>query len=231
MVALTGAGVSVESGIPDFRSEGGVWTRFSPWEYGTLTCFLTNPAKSWELFRELGRTLQGKQPNPAHVALAALEQSGRLAGVVTQNVDGLHQAAGSRNVIELHGDQQHLQCIDCGRLTLATPEHLEPGPVPTCEACGRALKPNVVLFEEMVRHLPAIEDLLAGCDVLIVAGTSAEVVPAAMLPTQVLSRGGSVLEFNRERTLLTARGLGPRGALILGLAGTTLPLVESRVQG
>jgi NAD-dependent deacetylase len=230
VVALTGAGVSVESGIPDFRSEGGLWTRFSPWEYATLTCFLTNPAKSWELFRELGKTLEGKQPNPAHRALAALEQAGRLAGIVTQNVDGLHQAAGSRNVLELHGDQQHLQCIDCGRLTPVTSEQLEPGPVPTCDACRRPLKPNVVLFEELVRHLPAIEDLLAECDVLIVAGTSAEVAPASMLPEQVLYRGGSVLEFNLRRTLLTARGLGPKGALILGPAGTTLPLIESRVR-
>jgi NAD-dependent deacetylase len=230
VVALTGAGVSIESGIPGFRSAGGLWSRFDPWEFGTLSCFLDTPAKSWLLFRALGKALAGKSPNPAHFALAALERGGWLRAVVTQNVDGLHQAAGSRNVHELHGDHGRLQCLGCGWLGPFEPRQLEAGPIPACPICGRPLKPNVILFEEMVRELPAIEGLLDGCDLLLVVGTSAVVTPASQLPERVLGRGGSLLELNTEPTPLTRRGLGPKGALILGPAGTTLPQIEARLR-
>src|SRR5262249_1846900 len=155
------------------------------------------PEKAWRLYRALGRTLLDREPNPAHRALAVLAASGRLAGIVTQNVDGLHQRAGSPRVLEIHGEHGRLQCLGCERLEPFLRGHLEDGPIPRCAACGHPLKPNVVLFEEPVREMTEIDRLLEGCDLLLVVGTSAEVYPAAGLSVQVLERGGSLLEFNR----------------------------------
>lgn len=230
LVALTGAGISVESGIPDFRSLGGLWSVFDPGEYATLSCFLRQPEKAWKLFRALGRTVAGKGPNPAHAALASLESAGRLAGIVTQNIDGLHQAAGSRRVLEIHGDWTRLQCLGCGRLEPFLPGHLEEGPIPACPACGRPLKPNVVLFEEAVRAMDEIQELIRPCDVLLVVGTSAEVAPASLLPSQVHGNGGLVLEFNLGPTQLTAELGGTRTQLVRGPAGITLPRLVERVR-
>ncbi len=228
-VALTGAGISVESGIPDFRSPDGLWSRFDPLEYATLSCFLSRPDRAWRLYRELGRTLVGRRPNPAHLALAELERRGLLSAVVTQNVDGLHQAAGSRRVLELHGEHSHLQCLGCGGLQPIMETHLADGPPPRCEPCGLPLKPNVVLFEEAVRGLDEAQALADACRLLLAVGTSAEVAPASLLPDRVLGRGGSVLVFDLIPTRLGRGGLGPRGALIRGPVGTTLPLVVGRL--
>lgn len=200
-VALTGAGISVGSGIPDFRSAGGLWSIFSPDEYATLDVFLSNPQKAWELYRALGNTLLGKVHNPAHKALAELESTGMLSGIVTQNIDNLHQQAGSRNVLEIHGDHQHLQCLQCGHLEPVQDIHYEDGDVPRCPSCSAHLKPNIVLFGEAVRKLGEIEDLVAGCEVLLVIGTSAQVFPAAGLPAAVKQLGGTVFEFNKEQAL------------------------------
>ena len=153
-VALTGAGISVGSGIPDFRSPGGLWSVYAPDEYATLEVFYRNPQKAWELYRALGNTLLGKISNPAHQALAELESQGRLAGIVTQNVDNLHQQAGSRTVLEIHGDHQHLQCLECGHLEEVREQHYREQAIPRCPTCSVALKPNVVLFGEPVRQLP-----------------------------------------------------------------------------
>lgn len=229
-VALTGAGISVESGIPDFRSPAGLWSVFDPEEYATLSCFLHRPEKAWRLYRALGRTIAGKEPNAAHVALASLEAAGRLAGVVTQNIDGLHQAGGSRRVLEIHGDWTHLQCLGCGRLEPFLPAHLEDGPVPACAGCGGLLKPNVVLFEEAVRAMDEIQALIRNCDVLLVVGTSAEVAPASLLPSQVHRTGGVVLEFNLGPTQLTAELGGRRSRLVRGPAGLTLPRLANGVR-
>ena len=116
VAALTGAGISVASGIPDFRSPGGIWTIFSPEEYATLEVFYRNPGKAWKLYRALGQVLRDKRPNPAHEALVDLERLGRLHGIVTQNVDNLHQLAGSTRVFEIHGEHLHLQCLRCSDL-------------------------------------------------------------------------------------------------------------------
>ena len=220
--ALTGAGISVESGIPDFRSPGGLWTEFAPDEYATLDVFLRDPAKAWRLYRTLGRTLVGKRPNPTHAALARLEAAGRLDTVVTQNVDGLHQAAGSRSVIELHGDHHHLQCLQCGWLGPVEPEILEERKevtedIPRCPQCHFALKPNVVLFGEDVREMDTAAEALRRCDLLLVVGTSAQVYPAAGLPAVVKEHGGLIFEFNTEETDLT-RGI--TGAGLFGLFAT-----------
>ncbi len=229
VVALCGAGVSVESGIPDFRSPGGLWSRFDPDEYATRTCFERSPEKAWLLYREIGRTIAGRRPNAAHRALAELERVGVVRGIVTQNVDGLHQAAGSRRVIELHGVHDRLRCGRCDRRSSFDLAALEADPVPRCAACGGTLRPDVVLFEEPVRHMDAAVRLLAGCDVLMVVGTSAQVAPASLLPGSVLASGGSIVEFNLEPTDLTAIGLGPRGAFVRGPVGVTLPAVARAV--
>lgn len=242
-VALTGAGVSVESGIPDFRSPGGLWTRFPPETYATLEAFRSHPERAWELYRAMGRMLEGKAPNPAHRALAELEAAGRLAGVITQNVDGLHQAAGSRKVVEIHGDHRRLQCLACARLEPVREEYLAPGPMPRCPSCGAPLKPNVVLFGEAVRGMEYVDALLDRCDLLLVAGTSARVHPASGLPAAVKWKGGCVYEFNREPTVLSdgsdagdpftllARPLngGVSDYLFLGPVGETLPCFADRV--
>jgi len=207
-MALTGAGISVGSGIPDFRSPGGLWSDFSPEEYATIEVFLRQPAKAWELFRALGNVLVGKRANAAHHALAELERRGWLQGVVTQNIDNLHQQAGSSRVFEIHGNHQHLHCLQCGAIVPFVPDHLHTTTTPRCAACDFPLKPNVVLFGEAVRDLDAIHACLADCDLLLVIGTSAQVYPAAALPALVRQGGGRIMEFNREPALrnLTGRG-------------------------
>lgn len=201
VVALTGAGISVGSGIPDFRSPGGLWNRFAPEEYASVEVFHRNPAKAWELFRALGKVLIGKRANPAHRALAELEAMGLLAGIVTQNIDNLHQQAGSLRIFEIHGDHQHLQCLRCQTQTLVAPEQYQASSIPLCDHCSAPLKPNVVLFGEAVRELPAIHELVSACDLLLVIGTSAQVYPAAGLPAMVRQRGGRLFEFNLEPAL------------------------------
>jgi NAD-dependent deacetylase len=200
-VALTGAGISVGSGIADFRSPGGLWSIFSPDEYATLEVFLDNPQKAWQLYREMGRSLLGKKPNRAHQVLADLEGDGLLQGIITQNVDNLHQVAGSRKVLEIHGDHQHLQCLQCGHVTPVAEDHYHMAGVPECHACGYPYKPNVVLFGEPVRNLHFIEELLANCDLLLVIGTSAQVYPAAGFPELVKQQGGLIYEFNQKQAL------------------------------
>jgi NAD-dependent deacetylase len=199
--ALTGAGISVASGIPDFRSPGGLWTRFSPDEYATLEVFLDNPEKAWGLYRTLGKGLIGKKPSSAHQALAELEEYGYLKGIVTQNIDNLHQSAGSRYVFEIHGDHQHLQCIQCGSVEPVVEDHYHMNTLPICADCQYPLKPNIVLFGENVRMLQEITFFIQHCDLLLVIGTSATVYPAAGLPAMVKSNGGTVFEFNKDPAL------------------------------
>jgi NAD-dependent deacetylase len=225
-IALTGAGISVGSGIPDFRSPGGLWTVSSPEEYATLEVFHRRPAKAWELFRALGKVLLGKQPNPAHRALAQLEQLGLLQGIVTQNIDNLHQQAGSNLVFEIHGDHQHLHCLRCQDMIPVVPEHYQTETVPHCAHCGFPLKPNVVLFGEAVRDLDAIHAFIADCDLLLVIGTSAQVYPAAALPSLIRQNGGRIIECNHERALSAQTPVphAPRNALFLqGDVVRTLP--------
>lgn len=199
-VALTGAGISVACGIADFRSPGGLWSVFSPDEYASIEVFLKNPEKAWELYRELGRALENRQPSEAHFGLAKLEQAGVLTGIVTQNIDNLHQRAGSSSVLEIHGDHQHLQCLHCNDVVPVVESHYH-GDIPLCPRCDVPYKPNIVLFGEAVRHLEEIQNLIVQCDLLLVIGTSAKVYPAAGLPAMVSDRGGLLYEFNLEPAL------------------------------
>jgi len=233
-VALTGAGISVNSGIADFRSPGGVWTVFSPDEYATLEVFLSDPEKAWKLYRELGKCLVDKHPNKGHRVLAELEQKGFLKGLVTQNVDNLHQTAGNTNVLEIHGDHLHLQCLKCSHSIPTSQEHFSSKDIPTCELCSYPLKPNVVLFGEAVRSMQEIENLIINCDLLLVIGTSANVYPAAGLPSMVKQQGGLVYEFNLEQTL-SASGYLQSTPLsdyfFKGDLSTTLPMFGSTILG
>ncbi len=203
VVALTGAGISVESGIDDFRSPGGLWSKYPPEEYATLDAFRRNPEKSWKLFRDLGRGLVGKKPNGAHLVLADLENQGYLRGIVTQNIDNLHQDGGSRKVLEIHGNHRFLHCRGCGDVCRPADSLLEEAVLPRCRFCGEVVKPDVVLFGENVRAVQEIQDLLHRCDLIMVIGTSAQVYPAAALPQQVKSEGGMIYEFNLQKTSLT----------------------------
>jgi NAD-dependent deacetylase len=165
---------------------------------------MRNPAKAWELYRAMGNIIIGREPNLAHLALADLENRGLLQGVITQNVDNLHQLAGNQKVLEIHGDHLHLQCIKCGELIPVTIENYQIQEIPQCEGCVFPLKPNVVLFGESVRSLAEIHSLIARCDLLMVVGTSAQVFPAAELPLLVKQQGGLLYEFNKEHTSLSA---------------------------
>jgi NAD-dependent deacetylase len=233
-VALTGAGISVGSGIPDFRSPGGLWEVFSPDEYATLDVFYDNPAKAWQLYRALGSTLQGKKANAAHQSLADLEAQELLSGIITQNVDNLHQKAGSRTVFEIHGDHQHLQCLQCGLLEEVHQGHYQDEGVPRCRQCDFPLKPNVVLFGEAVRQLEEIHSFINDCDLLLVIGTSAQVFPAAGLPHTVKENGGMIFEFNQEQ-VLGRRGFSGIGTItdyfFQGDVVKTLPRLAREISG
>lgn len=200
-VALTGAGISVESGIPDFRSPGGLWERFDPMVYARIDTFLQQPGRSWEMFLAVEEILEAAQPNAAHFALADLERQGVLRSVITQNIDGLHQAAGSRTVREFHGSHAELHCVACE--ARYPRERALDGIPPRC-VCGRALKPAVVLFGEAIPQGVAASSARDAelCDAMLVIGTSAEVYPAAALPHQVHRRGVPVIVVDLEPTSL-----------------------------
>ncbi len=202
-VALTGAGISVESGIPDFRSPGGLWERFDPMEYAHIQAFRRDPAKVWTLLREMDDTIVRARPNPAHFALAELEARGILTGVVTQNVDNLHQAAGSKRVVEYHGNALRFVCDTCRGQHPR--ESLDFSQTPLYCLCGGLIRPDVVFFGEAIP--PAAqqeaEDLVQHCDLLLVIGTSGEVAPASYLPYTAKEWGAAIVENNLEPTSLT----------------------------
>jgi NAD-dependent deacetylase len=200
-VALTGAGVSTESGIPDFRGKNGLWSRYDPIEYGTMGSFLADPEKVWRMLAKLLQVVDA-QPNEGHRGLAALEQKGLLQGIITQNIDGLHQKGGSRNVVEFHGSLDTFSCLSCGeQYGLASVK--ENSLPPHCAMCNAILKPDIVFFDERIPEqvLVRTEQLLASADLLIVAGTSCQVQPAASIPFVIFNRGGKIIEINKEPAL------------------------------
>ena len=204
-LALTGAGISVESGIPDFRSPEGIWSRYPIEEYGTIQAFRRDPAKVWRMLWELDELVRDAKPNPAHEALAELEELGVLSAVVTQNVDGLHQAAGSRKVVEFHGSGRHLVCLECGGRWAVQEIPAQPPEPPTCPECGSALKPDVILFGEGIPEgaLYAAFHYTRYCGSMLVVGTSAQVAPASQLPMMARQFGAMVVEFNLGETAIT----------------------------
>lgn len=209
VVVLTGAGISAASDIPTFRGADGLWARFDPLEYGSINALRDDPAKVWQMLWELDRVLEAAQPNPAHHALAELERMGVVTTVITQNVDGLHQAAGSEEVVELHGNRQRLACMDCDHTgsRAAVLERTEVGEVPRCPVCGGVLRPAVVLFGEELpqRALVRARQVITECADLVVVGTSVEVEPAATLPSRAATRGVRVWQIDPDPTLDTPR--------------------------
>lgn len=200
-VVLTGAGISTESGIPDFRSPTGIWTRYDPMEYATIDAFRADPAKVWDFYGRRVAALEDAEPNEGHRAVAELERRGWIDAVVTQNVDGLHQRAGSRTVVEVHGSIRSARCLDCGTAIPAS-DTLDLLPLPACPTCGEVLKPDVVLFGELLPDA-AIEcavRLAAGAGTLLVVGSSLEVHPVAWLPLETQAAGGRVAIVNRGET-------------------------------
>jgi len=202
-VALTGAGISVESGIPSFRGSQGMWAKYDPMEYATLHSFMQSPRKVWNMLSEMVSVCGFAVPNAAHKGLATLEAMGVVRAVITQNVDGLHQAAGSRRVIEYHGNLDELVCVNCWK-RFPTRDRWTPGDVPRCD-CGEILKPNVVLFGEPIPWLAQeqAEEEARTCGVLVVIGTSAQVSPACDIPRIAKESGAAVVEINPEETSLS----------------------------
>lgn len=208
-VVLTGAGISVASGVPSFRGRGGLWDRYDPEEYASIAALRRDPEKVWGFLRELRTTLEAAAPNPAHDALARLETTGIVTRVVTQNVDGLHQRAGSTRVVELHGSDRTISCLDCRRsYARADVAHLADEPVPRCPRCRGVLKPDVVLFGESLPRdaFRRAEHAVRHADVLLVVGTSAEVYPAAKLPELARRSGARVWEVNPAAELASTDG-------------------------
>jgi NAD-dependent deacetylase len=223
-LALTGAGISAESGIPTFRGEGGLWTKFDPVKVASLDYFMADPAAYWKVSKERGSVALAARPNPGHHALAALESAGHIAAVATQNTDGLHQDSGSRHVIELHGSGRTVQCLDCGNREprSVVQARLEVEMPPRCSVCGGIfLKPTVVLFGEPMPHA-AVQEAFAlarHADVMLVVGSSLVVYPAAEIPVAALRSGASLIVINAEPTPLDDVAT----VVIRGKSGEVLP--------
>ncbi len=231
LIALTGAGISVESGIPDFRSAGGLWDKYDPAVYAHIDSFRKNPEMVWKMIFEMRNITRDAKPNPAHLALARLEDLNILKAIITQNIDNLHQEAGSGNVIEFHGNSSHLECLSCGNSYTA--EEFEVGSEalrtpPQCK-CGKILKPSVIFFGEMIPRRALIESqsLAGSSDAILVIGTSAIVYPASGIPYITKQNRGKVIEMNLERTELTG---SITDIFIEGRVGETLPELVKEIE-
>jgi NAD-dependent deacetylase len=209
-VALTGAGVSTESGIPDFRSPGGLWAEFDPLDYGSIQSFRADPERVWRFYAPRFAMLTEAEPNAAHRALADLERLGLLRAVVTQNIDLLHERAGSRDVVEVHGSIRTSTCPSCGRsyaLAEVVPLIEAGDGAPACPNCETVLKPDVVFFGELLPEA-AIDrafELARDAALMLVVGSSLEVYPVAGLPLETVEAGGQLAIVNRGPTPLDRR--------------------------
>jgi NAD-dependent deacetylase len=210
-VVLTGAGISTPSGIPDFRSpDSGLWEHFDPFEVASLTAFRHNPANFYRWMRELAGIILEAQPNLAHFSLAKLQHLGYVQTIITQNIDALHQRAGSQNVLEVHGSLETMTCTGCYQRVKARDymeAYLERAEMPYCAGCGAVLKPDLVLMGEQLPAKTWLEALQAckKCDLMIVAGSSLEVLPVAGLPMRALENGARLILINYSQTYLDVR--------------------------
>lgn len=222
VIALTGAGISVESGIPDFRSEGGLWEKYDPKIYATIESFKARPEMVWEMLFEMISLVRSTLPNSAHYALVQLEHMGLLKGIITQNIDSLHSKAGSSTVIEYHGNTERLDCLGCGKSYKSEIYDLGKMEIPRCISCDSVLKPSVIFFGEMIpqRALEESQRMAESADMVIVVGTSSVVYPAAGIPLLAKHNGATVVEVNVEPTSLTS---GVTDIFLEGKAGRVLP--------
>ncbi len=205
IVAFTGAGISTESGIPDFRSPGGLWERYDPAEYAQYSSFLAHPEKFWQMHREGSLLIQNAEPNAAHKGLAFLEKNFNLKTVITQNIDFLHTKAGSTNVLELHGSGEFGKCLNCRKIyhhKAITDLINEKGIPPRCTLCTGLIKPNVILFGEPVPDNIFYEASreISKADLVIVVGSSLSVAPAVFLPRLALLNGSKLVIINEDET-------------------------------
>ncbi|ABL87969.1 Silent information regulator protein Sir2 [Pyrobaculum islandicum DSM 4184] len=225
-IAFTGAGISAESGVPTFRGAGGLWERYKPEELATPEAFERNPELVWRWYRWRQELVYNAKPNPGHLALAELENLGVIKAIITQNVDGLHQRAGSKNVVELHGSLWRARCVKCGltyRLERPVEEIL-----PRCPNCGGLLRPDVVWFGEPLPQdvwNKAVE-LAHKSDVVLVIGTSGVVYPAAYIPHIAKRNGALVIEINTEESAITPIA----DIFIKGRAGVVLPALVREIR-
>jgi NAD-dependent deacetylase len=229
-VVLTGAGISTESGIPDFRSPTGIWAEYDPMEYATISAFRRDSVKVWEFYALRFEVLTRAEPNDGHRALAELEQRGLVRAVVTQNIDTLHERAGSREVVEVHGSIREAECLTCGeRASLADVVRLlRDNPAPPCPRCGEIMKPAVVMFGELLpeRAIDRAFELAAEAALLLVVGSSLEVHPVAALPDTTLAAGGDIAIVNRGPTPYDRHA----SLKIDGSAGETLAALLAELQ-
>jgi NAD-dependent deacetylase len=210
-VVFTGAGISTPSGIPDFRSEGsGLWTRYLPMEVASLSAFRYNPERFFSWLRPFASHLLLAQPNPAHIAIAEMQQKGYFQTIITQNIDGLHHRAGSHNILEVHGTFNSLTCVSCYKQhdseKFLNP-YIENGQIPICSHCGSILKPDIILYEEQlpVKVWMQAEQVSKQCDLMLVVGTSLEVIPSAKLPLYAVENGAKLIIINRTETYIDVR--------------------------
>jgi NAD-dependent deacetylase len=228
VVALTGAGISVESKIPPFRGKGGLWEKIDPMEYAHIDAFKKNPTKVWNvLLKDMKEIIDKAIPNDAHKGLARLEELGILKTIITQNIDGLHQMAGNTDVIEFHGTYAWHRCMDCKNRCKSSRIDLTNIP-PLCD-CGGIYRPEVVFFGEIIppEHLWRSRQLASDCDLMLVIGTSATVQPATLIPLIAKKSGSKVIEINPEETPLTGN---ISDYLILGKAGEVMSSIITELE-
>jgi NAD-dependent deacetylase len=226
IVAFTGAGISAESGIPTYRGEGGLWTKYDPSKYASISYFLQNPSYYWNFFKDVRYPILKKvKPNKAHLALFEMENAWNLKTVITQNIDGLHQEAGSSSVIELHGTTQTIICMDCSRkYTIGEAfTKLERQIPPLCTKCSGILRPDVIFFGEMLdpEILRDAYAAAASCDFLLAVGSSLVVYPAADIPLRAKQAGAKLAIINIDSTPLDSVA----DYVINDAAGKVLPLI------
>ncbi len=207
IVAFTGAGISAESGIPTYRGAGGVWNKYDPDKYANVNYFFKDPSYYWSFFRDVRYpVLKAAKPNQGHIALARLEDKGALNAVITQNIDGLHQVAGSKNVLELHGNTRRIACLNCGVEygIEDVRQQLEAELPPACRSCGGMLKPDVVMFGETLPQdiLNRAAEEAGSCDLMLSIGSSLVVQPAASMPVIAKRSGAALVIVNKDPTPL-----------------------------
>lgn len=230
-VVLTGAGISTESGIPDFRSAGGIWEQYDPVEVAHIDALRRQPARVWDFYALRLGGVASAEPNDGHRALAELEERGWIRAIVTQNVDGLHQRAGSHEVVEVHGSLREAECIHCG-VRVPMEDALASLSLPPCPECGEVLKPGVVMFGELLpaEAIERAQALAAEASLLLVVGSALEVHPVAALPGDTLSAGGALAIVNRGSTPWDSRAelvIDAGAGEILHALAAALDMVES----
>lgn len=227
VTVLTGAGISVASGIMPFRGKGGLWEKYDPEEVANISNFRRNPRESWVMLKEILEVVEKALPNEGHLALARMEEMGIIKSIITQNIDGLHGAAGSKYVIEFHGNTRRVVCLGCHSRYPLREIRLEILP-PYCPLCGAVLKPDAVFFGEPIPKSALLESHIevSQCQVMLVIGTSGMVEPAASLPVVAKKRGAFIIEINPTFSYITS---SITDLFLRGRSEEILPLLEKEV--